>query len=180
MKCLSICLIAFSFITSTTVAQKKLSPKDASSTVSFTIKNFGIMVDGKLSGLKGNIIIDEKNSTKSTIDVTVDATTINTKNDKRDKHLRDEDYFEVIKYPTLRIKSTAITATKTVGTYLLKANLTIKNVIKEVSFNITVLPSGKAYIFAGSFEIDRTDFKVGKSSMVLGDKVKVNLKVLTE
>ncbi len=180
MKFLSTCIIAASFFTSSAVAQKKLSPVEASSTVSFTIKNFGITVDGKLSGLKGDIVIDEKNPTRSTIDVTVDASTIDTKNDKRDKHLRNEDYFEVEKFPILRIKSTAITATKIVGTYSLKANLTIKNITKEIIFDITVLPKGKGYLFAGSFEIDRTDYTVGKSSMVLGDVVKVNLKVLAE
>lgn len=162
------------------IAQKTLTPIDASSTVGFTIKNFGIAVDGKLSGLKGSIIINEKDPTKSTIDVTVDVATINTKNDKRDKHLRNKDYFEAEKYTIIRIKSNAITVTKTSGVYLLKANLTIKNIVKEISFQMSVLPTGKAYLFVGSFDIDRTDYNVGKSSMALADVVKVNLKVLAE
>jgi len=159
-------------------AQKKFTPVDATSNVGFTIKNFGLTVDGSLIGLKGAIIIDEKKQLVSSIDVTVDVNSIDTKNDRRDKHLRADDYFDAEKFPTMLIKSSSIVSTKTVGSFVLNATLTIKDVSKSISFPITVVRSSNGYILSGNFEIDRLDYSVGKSSMVLANLVKVNLKVL--
>jgi polyisoprenoid-binding protein YceI len=159
-------------------AQKKITPVDVTSNVGFTIKNFGLTVDGSLSGLKGTIIIDEKKQRVSSIDVTVDVNSIDTKNDRRDKHLRTDDYFDAEKFPTMLIKSSSIVSTKTVGSFILNATLTIKDVSKSISFPITVVRSSNGYILSGNFEIDRLDYSVGKSSMVLANLVKVNLKVL--
>lgn len=158
-------------------AQKKFIPADATSYVSFTIKNFGVTVDGELSGLKGSIIINEKKLSSSSIDVTVDVNTIDTKNDRRDKHLCNEDYFEAEKYPTMRIKSTSILSTNTVGTYLLKAYLTVKDVTKPINLFITIVANSEGYLLSGNFEIDRIAYHVGKSSITMGDRVKIDLKV---
>lgn len=155
-------------------------PVDASSNVGFTIKNFGLTVNGRLSGLKGIIMIDEKKQVVSNIDVSVNVNSIDTKNESRDKHLKEEDYFDAKKYPTMRIKSTTITPTKIANQYILTATLTIKDVSKTISLPITVLRNSTGYMLTGKFEINRLDYKVGTSSMVLGNLIKVNLKVLAQ
>ncbi|QEC68001.1 YceI family protein [Panacibacter ginsenosidivorans] len=148
-----------------------LKPVDADNAVSFAIKNFGINTNGEFKGLKGVIKWDNANPAASVFNVTVDANTINTGIDMRDDHLRDEDYFNVKKYPVISFVSTAVTAGNITG------NLTIKGTTKQVSFPFTVTPSNGSYLFEGSFTINRRDFGIGSSSMSLGNNVTVTLKV---
>lgn len=147
-----------------------LKPVDADNSVTFVIKNFGINTKGELKGLKGNIKWDEANPSTSSFDVSVDVNTINTGIDKRDYDLKKEKYFDAKKYPTLSFISTAVTADNITG------DLTIKGITKKVNFPFAVTPSGKGYLFKGSFSISRRDFGVGGGG-VLGDNVDVTLKV---
>ena len=151
-----------------------LKPFDADNAVTFAIKNFGINTNGEMKGLKGIIKWDDSNPSASVFNVTVDANSINTGIDMRDNHLRDEEYFNVKKFPVISFVSTAVTATNVTG------NLTIKGITKQVSFPFTVKPSNGTYSFEGSFTINRKDFGVGGSSMSLGNNVTVNLKVLAK
>ena len=57
-------------------------------------------VRGEFKGVTGTIAWDDQDVTKSTVDVTIDATTINTGEQKRDSHLKSPDFFDVAKYPT--------------------------------------------------------------------------------
>ncbi len=150
-----------------------LKPVNSDDAVTFTIKNFGISTGGEFKGLKGVIKWDAGNPSASSFNVSVDANTVNTDVDARDNHLRKEEYFNAAKYPTINFASTAVSPGNITG------NLTIKGVTKSVSFPFTVTPSGNGYIFEGSFTINRLDFGVGSSSMVLGDNVTVKLKVTT-
>jgi polyisoprenoid-binding protein YceI len=149
----------------------ELKPVDTDNAVTFAIKNFGINTNGEMKGLKGVIKWDDSNPAASIFNVTVDANSINTGIDMRDDHLRDEDYFDVKKYPVISFVSTAVSSTNVTG------NLTIKGTTKQVSFPFTVKPSNGTYSFEGSFSINRRDFGVGSSSMSLGNNVTVNLKV---
>ena len=149
-----------------------LKPVDSDDAVTFTIKNFGINTNGSFKGLKGSINWDAANPANSSFNVSVDANTVNTASGMRDDHLREEEYFNVAKYPTISFVSTAVTATTVTG------NLTIKGVTKLTSFPYTVAAAGGGYLFKGSFTINRRDFGVGGGSMVLGDNVVVSLKVL--
>jgi polyisoprenoid-binding protein YceI len=59
---------------------------DAGSEVKFTIKNFGLNVAGSFKGLKGAVVFDPSSLAASSVNVTVDAATVNTGNGSRDKH----------------------------------------------------------------------------------------------
>jgi polyisoprenoid-binding protein YceI len=157
-------------------AQQKLIPVNAESNVHFEIHNFGLNTRGKLEGLKGQIIFDMKNLSNSLFDVTVDVTSIDTDNGTRDKHLFKEEYFNVSRYPTIHIIGKPILLNK--DRYVLKANLTIKDVTKLVDIPFTIKPQLNGYLFEGNFQINRMIFHVGDNSAVLGDDVKINLKVL--
>ena len=148
-----------------------LKPLDTKDAVTFTIKNFGLNVNGELSGLKGKIKWDATNPANSSFDVSVDVNTINTGIDSRDSHLKKEDYFNVEKYPTIRLTGTAVTPTDFTGT------LTIKGIAKKISFPFKVTPMGNGFLFQGNFSISRKDFGVGGSSAVLSENINVVLKV---
>ena len=80
--------------------------------VGFSLKMFGVSVEGKFKGLNAVIKFDPENLASNSIVATIDATTIDTDNTLRNRHLREkEDFFEVAKYPKISMKSTKIEKT---------------------------------------------------------------------
>lgn len=167
------------FVLQFAATAQSLTASDAESNVSFVIKNIGINVNGTLSGLKGKMYFDPKNLNSSSFDMTVDVNTINTNNTKRDNHLKTDDFFDAAKFPVIHIKTTKIVS-KGGNNYAASAILTIKNVSKNISFAFVAKPSAAGYTFTGGFTINRRDFGVGGSSMIMSDHVKVDLMVVAK
>ncbi len=157
------------------VNAQSFTPVDAGSKLHFVIKNLGINTGGDITGLKGNIVFDAKNTAKCFFDVTVNVKTIATDNGKRDEHLKKPEYFSADQYPTIRLVSTKILAGVDLKHFTFQGNLTIKNITKPVSFPFTAEGKVGGALFVGSFEINRIDFGVGKNSFSLSDKVKITL-----
>jgi polyisoprenoid-binding protein YceI len=95
----------------------------------------------------------------------------------RDEHLRKEAYFDVEKYPRIRLVSSAIAVVDRNGHYRLTGKLTIKGTTKEISFPFLAASAGEDYIFKGEFSIKRRDFDVGGASTLSND-LTVSLTVL--
>lgn len=138
-----------------------------SSVIRFNIKNAGIRVKGYFEGLEGKILFDPESIENSSIQASVQTTTINTNNRLRDRHLRNDDYFDVEKYPFIQFSSKTIQRTQ--DGFLVVGDFTIKNVTKEVEIPFSFYNA----VFMGNFEVDRLDYGVGKSSFILGDKVEI-------
>ena len=157
-----------------------LVPVDAASTVKFTIKNFGLKVNGFMKGLQGKIIFNPSNLATASFAVSADAATINTNNGTRDTHLKKEEYFDVAKHQRLQFTSTKIAATNNPAVFKIEGNITIKGVTKWLSFPFTVVEKPDGYMFLGEFTINRRDFKVGGNSLVLSDNLIVSLSVFAK
>lgn len=157
----------FILFLSVTMARAQYKPVDDGSALNFTIGNFGFDVNGSFSGFQGKIDFDPQNTANSNFDVTIDAGTVNTDNGLRDKHLKDDGYFDVINYPRIRFVSSKITSNG--GHYTLTGQLTIKGKSKEIAFPFTAVPADNGYIFKGSFKINRKDFGVGGTSTISGE-----------
>ena len=142
------------------------TPIDQNSSVTFKISNLGFTVPGSFKGLKGTISFDPQNLQQSVFDVTIDAKTVNTDNKMRDEHLKAESYFDVDKYPVIRLTSTRVASSNKKGTYIFNGKLTIKNTTKDVSFPFTADPQGDGYLFKGSFKMNRRDYNVGGFSII--------------
>jgi polyisoprenoid-binding protein YceI len=155
-------------------------PIDQGSKVGFEIKNFGLTTYGTFSGLKGSIEFNPKTLNTSQINVTVNTASVNTGNKSRDKHLREDDYFDVEKYPIISFVSTKIIENKLLGHFSVTGNLIIKGNTKSIQFELTALESTQGYIFKGNFNINRRNFKVGSNSMTLSDDLKVTLNVIAK
>ncbi len=156
-------------------------PSDGGSKVHFVIKNFGIKTGGDFTGLSGTVIFNPAALASSSFNVTVKASSINTDNNARDRHLRKSEYFDVEKYPTLSFVSTKITESSVAGRFFVFGNLTIKGVTKPIQFGFSAVAQGTdGYAFNGEFEINRRDFGVGGSSISLADKLKVTLQLLAK
>lgn len=152
-------------------------PVGEGSTIGFKIKNFGFTNEGTFKGLRGTIVFDPQNVAADSFDVSIDAASVNTDNDMRDDHLRKEAYFDVEKYPRIRLVSSTVTEVDRNGHYRLTGKLTIKGTTKEISFPFLATPVGEGYIFKGEFSIKRRDFDVGGMSTLSND-LTVSLTVL--
>lgn len=105
----------------------------------FTVRHMMVMdVTGTLGKVSGQVELDDKDPTKSTIDVTIHVDP-QTQEEKRDKHLRSGDFFDVDKFPTATFKSKTI---KKAGKdkYKVTGPLTLRDVTKDVTFDVTVSP----------------------------------------
>jgi len=145
-------------------ASAQYKPVDKESSLKFTIGNFGFDVNGSFTGFQGSITFDAQNPSAGIFDVTIDAATINTDNSARDKHLKEDGYFDVANYPRIHFLSTKITGKG--GTFTMYGHLTIKGKSKDISFPFTASPAGDGYVFKGSFKINRKDFGVGGTSTI--------------
>lgn len=132
-------------------------------------------VKGDIKNMQGSVVFKENNLSNSSFDVTIDVNTIDTKNEKRDKHLKTTDFFDTDKYPTIKFKSTSIT--KTNDAYLTKGLLTIKDVTKEVTIPFNATKNGVHTTLIGEFEIDRLEYNIGidQSSMLVDKNVKMTI-----
>ncbi len=134
---------------------------DAShTTLGFSAKHMMISnVSGQFNKFEGQISYDPKDLANSKIDVTIDTGSIDTRNEKRDEHLRSADFFDAAKFPTITFVSKKITPTEIVG------DLTMRGVTKEVTIPATIAgpvktPMGMAIGITGSFTLNRQDYGI--------------------
>jgi polyisoprenoid-binding protein YceI len=170
----------FLFITfltiSSTFAQSKHTVTKSS--VTYEIKNLGIKTNGKFSGIQANINFDKAKLDSSSIEASIDVNTIDSDNAMRDNHLKAEDYFDVAHYSRITMKSTSFKhkgGNNFVGIF----NITIKGKTKAVEVPFTYTESGSTGLFKGNFKINRRDFGVGGSSMMLADEASIQISVET-
>src|SRR5258708_4519635 len=178
MKLFTICL-AFLFFSVNLFAQS-YTPKDDGSKVHFVIKNFGVGTGGDFTGLSGTIKFYPNNMATADFYVSVDANTVDTDIESRDKDLRKSNYFDVATYPKLSFKSTKISKTNKAGYLYMFGNITIKGVTKEIKFPFKATAKDGGYLFEGNFKLNRRDFGVGSNSISLADELTVTLTVFAK
>ena len=154
--------------------------------VEFQIRHLGVSnVRGTFAGPTGNILLDDKDVTKSSVEATINANTVSTSDEKRDGHLKSPDFFDVAKYPTLMFKSTGITKGAD-GKLSLVGNLTLGGQTKPVTLALDgpAAPQkgqgGKTISgFSATGTLSRKDFNFGQKygAPVLGDDVKFTIDI---
>jgi polyisoprenoid-binding protein YceI len=160
---LFITLIISAFSTST---EKGVEP------IRFQIKNAGITVDGTISDWEYDIVWDAKKLANCSISGRANPTSIDTGIKLRDKHLQGRQYFHVEKFLVISLQSKKIATTKK-GNYTGIFELQIRDVKKEIEIPFSVFTKSNKAEFKAEFNINRLDFNLGESSLVLGDEVKV-------
>jgi polyisoprenoid-binding protein YceI len=114
-------------------------------TVGFGVRH--VMVStahGQFNKVAGTVLIDDADLARSKIDVTIDTASIDTRDAKRDEHLRGPDFFDVAKYPTMRFVSSRIEKAAS-GALLATGSLTLHGVTRPVTLTIeSVAPPSKA------------------------------------
>jgi polyisoprenoid-binding protein YceI len=145
--------------------------------ISFVIKNAGLQVDGSFSGFTGQVKFNPDKPELSVLEAEVKVQTISTGIGMRDNHLRKQEYFHAEKFPFISMKSKSIKKGGSSG-YVGIFSLTMKGVSKDVEVPFSFTQTGGNAQMQGNFEINRRDFKVGGGSLVMSDKVKVNIELI--
>ncbi len=156
------------------VSAQLYTPIDSVGSVRFAIKNFGVTVEGTLRGLQGKIFISELEPEKSYFNVQVDARTIDTGINLRNKHLKQADYLDTEKFPIILFRSTKIVSAT--DSNQVTGLLTIKGITKPVTISF-ITTGTQTKTFIGAFTIKRQQFKVGGNSATMADEVKIELTV---
>ena len=144
--------------------------------VSFKMKMLGTSVTGNFIGFVGTLKFDPNDLVNSSLVGTVDETTIDTYNKLRNRHLKEkEDFFNVAKYPKLKMKTTKIE--KEGSNYVGYFDLTIKETTKNVKIPFIFKQEGDKATFQGSTIINRRDWAVGGGTFGMGDNVTFTITV---
>jgi len=162
------------------IAAQTYSPVDKASTVKVIIKNLGMGIDGKLSGLEGEIHFNPADLKIASFSVSIDANTISTGIDVRDSALLTDEYLAARSFPRISFVSRQIGQPNKAGPFIVKGVLTLKGISKEISFPFTAVPQNDGMLFTGEFRINRLDFKIAPASTVLSNNMTVSLMVFAK
>ena len=106
-------------------------------THNFLVKHLGIStIQGDFTKITGTVMLDDSDITNSSVNVTIDVNSVDTRVQRRDDDLRSEHFFDVAKYPTMTFQSTKITKDGD-DKLTMTGNLTIRGVTKEVTLDVT-------------------------------------------
>jgi len=144
-------------------------------------------VRGTFDKVSGTVALDEVDPTRSVIDVQIDAASINSREAKRDAHLRSADFFDVENHPTIRFHSTRIQPSKNAGHYSVTGDLTIRGIAKSVTLEVVgptapqVAPWGTvARGVSATGKVNRKDWGLNWNAVieaggfVVGDEVELS------
>jgi len=146
-------------------------------------------VRGEFHGVTGTLVVDDSDVSKSSVNVTIDATSVDTREPDRDKHLKSEAFFDVAKYPTITLQSTKVKRT-IAGCMTVTGALTPRGVPKAAVLTATLPkppikdPWGLQRTAASATtKLNRQDFgvawnqKLDSGGVVVGDDVNITLDV---
>jgi polyisoprenoid-binding protein YceI len=152
----------------------------------FSVRHLVITdVRGEFAKTAGKAQIDDADLSKSSVEVTIEVGSVDTRDEKRDNHLKSADFFDAAKFPTITFKSTKVVAGKD-GALTVTGNLTMHGVTKPVTLEGSITkaitdPWGltrRGASFTG--KLDRKEWGVSWSKVtdvgaVVGDEVKLDI-----
>jgi polyisoprenoid-binding protein YceI len=155
---------------------------------SFAVKHLVVStVRGEFGKTTGTVHLDDADLTRSSVEATIDAATISTRNPDRDAHLRSPDFFDVARYPTVAFRSTKVEKAAA-GALEVTGDLTLRGVTRPVTLDVTISPEVKGMggetrrAFSATTRINRQDYglrwsKAVEAGPVVGDEVTITIDV---
>jgi polyisoprenoid-binding protein YceI len=151
--------------------------------ITFSIRHMGVStVRGSISGITGDVVWDGKNPATASVNASIDANTLSTNNDARDKHLKSPDFFNVAQFPTLTFKSTSIQRVH--GKLQVTGDLTLTGITKPVTLDVEGptapqkgMQGGQVIGLSATGVVHRSDFNFGPkfAPPMLGDDVQFTI-----
>ena len=159
------------------------------SSINFAVTHMMISeTKGGFNDYRGTVTYDPADVSKTQVDVTIQAVSINTHLEARDNHLRGPEFFDTEKFPTITFKSVMAEA-KDDGSLIIVGDLTIRDVTKRISIPVKIMgpvksPYGESVIgVSGELTVDRSEFGVAWNKdmdgggVVVGNDVKVSINI---
>ena len=184
--------IALSVLMCALIAPVYASDRDATydithvySNVSFNITKFFFKEEGGFRQYSGKILYDPDHPERSQVQMIVQAESIDTRDEGRDRALRSDNFFDVARYPTLSFVSTTVVPRQN-GILDVAGDLTIHGVTKHITIPVRFLGTkqmqgfGDFIGFDTEFTINRTEFGVNGGSSwsgILGKEVDIHLSI---
>ncbi|WP_116474698.1 YceI family protein [Zobellella maritima] len=135
--------------------------------VNFKVSHLGYSwLVGRFNDFKGSFAYDEDNAADNSVEITINTASLNTNHAERDRHLRSDDFLDVSKFPEASFKSTSVTKTDDEGEYLVRGDLTLHGVTRQVEFEVEQVGAGKdpwggfRRGFEGEMELKPADFGI--------------------
>jgi len=158
----------------------------AHTTVEFVAKHMMITtVKGRFAEFTGTIVADDVRLEDSTVEVTMQAASLDTRSEQRDAHLRSPDFLDVEHYPEVTFRSTGLRGSK--ESFKLTGDLTIRGVTRPITLDVTFEGEGKdpwggtRASFSAKGEFDRRDFgltwnvALETGGILVSNEVKINI-----
>jgi polyisoprenoid-binding protein YceI len=183
------CIFALVLAFSATAQAANWKVDQSHTNVGFSVSHIFTNVQGRFDRFDGTIVFDPAKPESAVVRATVEAASINTNNEKRDKHLRSDDFFNVKEHPTLSFESTSGVTDMKENRGKLAGNLTIHGVTKPVVFDVTFRGQGKdpwgnvRSGFSASLNIDRKDYGLNwnevleTGGLLVGEEVEIRIDV---
>ena len=131
---LSLAAAGLLFAQTASAANYEIDPSHASA--QFSVRHLMLSnVKGEFTKLKGTVVYDPENIAASSVEATIDTTSVNTRESKRDKHLMGPDFFDTDKFPAMTFKSTKVEKGPA-GKLAVTGNLTIHGITKEIVLDV--------------------------------------------
>lgn len=148
----------------------------------FSWDHFGFSTpSGNFSDIQGKIVVDNEQPAKSSVNVTIPVSSINTNVKALDDHLKKADFFDAAKYPNISFKSTKV-ETQDKKNFKITGDLTIKGVTKPVVLDAVLNKQAEhpmmkvpAIGFNATTSFDRSAFGLGANVPNVGDKITVQI-----
>ncbi|MES2598513.1 MAG: YceI family protein [Verrucomicrobiota bacterium] len=158
----------------------KIDPVHTS--VLFSIKHLGVTnFYAFFKEVSGTVTFDKENPEKSSVELTVPVESVDSRNPKRDQHLKSPDFFNAKQFPTLSFKSTKVELSG--DTYKVSGDFTLHGVTKPITIDFNKGPEGKGMegeIRGGGetrFSVKRSDYGMTFMQGALGDEVNIIVSV---
>lgn len=186
---LTLLVLAVGLMTFGTAAADTYMIDTAHSSVGFQIKHLAIAkVNGTFNDFGGSFVFAPGKADTWTVEAEIQMASVNTGNEKRDAHLKNEDFFDVEKYPTMTFKSTGVKmASDSEGQLMgeLTMHGVTKPVVLDLEFNGAITdPWGNEKVgFSAYGTINRTDWgltfnkALDAGGLMIGEKVKISLEI---
>ena len=150
------------------------------SEVSFRIRHLGLSsVYGRFVAYKGTILLDEQDMTRSRVDVSIDAASINTENTMRDTDLRSPNFFNVGQFPSVTFRSVAVMPLAK-DRFEVTGDFSLHGITKRITIPVTL--TGTAFTpkemragFEGTLVLNRNDYGITYMPGIVGEDVSITL-----
>jgi len=179
-------LVVAMLVAGASMAQTNWSIDKAHSNIGFSVAHMVVSeTTGNFKDFDAKVTSAADDFAGATVEFTAKTASVFTDNEKRDGHLKSDDFFNAEKFPELKFSGSLV---KEAGKYVLKGNLTIRDVTKPVKFDVTY--GGRVKAFGGekagfklNGKINRKEFglKFDKAleggGLIVGEEVEINVKV---